>query len=115
MTGPVRAGEVVPGAMDVTVTDTRPAAAGWAADVKATAMHGTRGNTFAPGPDSFYRAQNTQCSESAGRVPLREYAVVVATAPAACPAATWTADVGIAVPAEVAPDTYTLTITHSVY
>ncbi|CAM2954721.1 hypothetical protein RHDE110596_08820 [Prescottella defluvii] len=115
MTGPVRAGDVVPGTMDVTVTDTRRDGVGWTADVRATAMHGTQGNTFSPGPDSYYRAQDTPCSESSGQVGLREDAVIVATAPAACTAASWTAAVGIAVPAEVAPDTYSLTITHSVY
>lgn len=115
VTGPVQAGALVPGTMDVTVTDTRRDGAGWTTDVRATAMHGTHGNVFSPGPDSFYRAQNTQCSESTGRVPLREDAVIVATAPAACSAATWTAAVGIAVPADVAADTYSLTITHSVY
>lgn len=115
VTGPVQAGAVVPGVMEVTVTDTRRDRAGWTADVRATAMHGTDGNTVSPGQDSFYRAQSTPCSESAGSVPLREDAVVVASASAACPAATWTADVGIAVPVEAGPDTYSLTITHSVY
>lgn len=115
LTGPVQAGTVVPGVMEVTVTDTRRDADGWTTDVRATAMYGTHGSALSPGPDSFYRAQSTPCSESAGPVPLREAAVVVATAPAACPVATWTADVGIAVPAEAGPDTYSLTITHSVY
>lgn len=115
VTGPVRAGAVVPGTMDVTVTDNRRDGAGWTAAVRATAMHGARGNAFSPGPDSFYRAQNTQCSESAGQVPLSEDAVIVVVAPAECSAATWSADVGIAVPVDVAADTYSLTITHSVY
>lgn len=114
-TGPVQVGGVVPGTMSITVTDTRPDSTGWTTDVRVTDARGSHGNTFSPGPDSYYRAQSTQCSTSAGQVPLRENAVIVATAPAACPTATWTSDVGIAVPPDATPDDYTLTITHSVY
>lgn len=115
VTGPVQVGGVVPGTIDVTVTDTRPDSTGWTADVKVTDAQGTHGNTFSPAAGSFYRARNTQCSESAGQVSLGAGTVVVATASTACPAATWTSDIGIAVPADASPDDYTITVTHSVY
>lgn len=108
-------GDVLPGTVEVTVIDTRPNSVGWTAAVTVSEALGAQGNAFSPGPGSSYRAQNTACSESAGQVPLGEDAVVVATAHKACPAATWTADVGIAVPADTPPDAYRLTITHSVY
>ncbi|MDH6680272.1 hypothetical protein M2284_004498 [Rhodococcus sp. LBL1] len=108
-------GGVVPGTVTVTVIDTRPNSSGWTTDVKVTDAHGTHGNVFSPGPGSYYRAQDTQCSESVGQVPLREDAAVVVTAHTACAAATWTSSVGIEVPADADPDAYSLTITHSVY
>lgn len=113
--GPALAGGVLPGTVDVTIADTRPDSTGWTAEVAITDAQGAHGNVFTPGPGSYYRAQNTRCSESVGEVSLRAAAVVVAAAHSACPSARWISSVGIAVPAGTAADAYTVTLTHSVY
>jgi hypothetical protein len=108
-------GGVVSGQMTVQVADTRPLSTGWNVDVKTTDAHGNGGGSFTPGPDSYYRASDTACSSSNGTMPLTVQATTVATSTQSCPDARWTSDVGVAVPADVAPDNYSLTITHSVY
>lgn len=108
-------GSVVSGKMTVRVEDTRPRSTGWNVDVKTTDAHGSGGGSFTPGPDSYYRASDTACSSSNGTMPLTSQATTVATSRQACPDARWTSDVGVAVPADVAPDNYSMTITHSVY
>lgn len=108
-------GAIVSGQMTVQVEDTRPDSKGWNVDVKTTPARGSGGETFTPGPDSYYRAADTACSTSTGTVPLTMQERTVATSTQKCPDARWTSDVGIAVPADVRPDNYSLTITHSVY
>lgn len=108
-------GTIVSGRMTVQVEDTRPDSTGWNVDVKTTPARGSGGETFTPGPDSYYRAAGTACSTSAGAVPLTTREATVATSTQKCPDARWTSDVGIAVPMDVRPDDYSLTITHSVY
>ncbi|NMM87214.1 hypothetical protein B2J88_23120 [Rhodococcus sp. SRB_17] len=108
-------GGVVSGQMTVQVADTRPLSTGWNVDVKTTDAHGSGGGSFTPGPDSYYRASDTACSSSNGTMPLTAQAATVATSTQSCPDARWTSDVGVAVPADVAPDNYSMTITHSVY
>ncbi|MDI9916886.1 hypothetical protein [Rhodococcus sp. IEGM 1379] len=108
-------GSVVSGQMTVQVEDTRPRSTGWNVDVKTTDARGSGGGSFTPGPDSYYRAFDTACSSSNGTMPLTAQTTTVATSQQSCPDARWTSDVGVEIPADVAPDNYSLTITHSVY
>lgn len=115
VTAPAGAGAVLTALMDVTVTDTRRDAAGWSVDVRAGQVRSTDGVVLDLGAQSYYRAGDTACSSSTGTVPLSGIGVVAAVAAVTCPHAGWTAELGIAVPADAPVGDYRLTITHSVY